>query len=72
MNDLLSSPRMDKTRLTVAGLTDVSDEQAFWQAKTPAERLQAVEFLRRVMYGYDPVTARLQRLLEVAQLRTGP
>jgi hypothetical protein len=37
--------------------------------KTPCERLQAVELMRQIVYGYDPSTTRLQRVLEVAQLK---
>ncbi|OHB85161.1 MAG: hypothetical protein A2V98_25590 [Planctomycetes bacterium RBG_16_64_12] len=62
---------MDKTAFSVASLADESDERAFWAAKTPQERLAALEFLRVVSYGYDPLAARLQRLLTVAQLGEG-
>ena len=36
--------------------------------KTPYERLESVELMRQINYGYDPTTTRLQRVLEVAQL----
>lgn len=62
---------MDKTAFTVASLSDPSDEKAFWLSKTPAERLEALEFMRQVAYGYDPATTRLQRVLEVTQLPRG-
>lgn len=68
MSGLLSSFKMDKTAFSVGSLSDESDERAYWAAKTPQERLAALEFLRAVNYGYDPSTARLQRLLTVAQL----
>jgi hypothetical protein len=59
---------MDKTVFAVASLTDASDEKAFWQSRSPLERLEALEFLRQVVYGYDPLTTRLQRVLEVTTL----
>jgi hypothetical protein len=59
---------MDKTAFSVASLTDPSGEKAFWLSKTPAERLQALEFLRQIVYGYDPSSARLQRVFEIAEL----
>ena len=59
---------IDKTAFSVASLTDPSDEKEFWLSKTPAERLQALEFLRQIVYGYDPSSARLQRVLEIADL----
>ena len=63
--------RMDKTAFSVCALADAADERAFWQEQTPEQRLQALEFLRQVMYGYDPSTARLQRVLTVAQRTLG-
>jgi hypothetical protein len=38
--------RMDKNTLSVIGLSDGSDEREYWQAKTPQERLEAVELMR--------------------------
>ncbi len=66
IEDLLT--KMDKTAFSVASLYDESDEKAWWFSRTPAERLQALEHLRQSAYGYDPDSARLQRVLEVAQL----
>ena len=68
MNPVLQSMSMDRTTLTVASLADPPDDKAYWQSKTPAERMAALEFLRVVSYGYDPTTARLQRVLEVVEL----
>ena len=59
---------MDKSVLSVIALSDESNEKEYWQAKTPQERLEAVELMRQINYGYDPTTTRLQRVLEVAQL----
>ena len=49
--------KMDKTAFSVCSLTDAadeSDEKAYWREQTPEQRLHALEFLRQVMYGYDP------------------
>ena len=59
---------MDKSVLSVIALSDESDEKEYWQAKTPQERLEAVELMRQINYGYDPTTTPLQGVLEVAQL----
>jgi hypothetical protein len=67
---LLDAYRLDKTVVTVSSLADDCDERAFWHAQTPEARLQALEFMRRVMYG-DAATARLQRVLAVDQLEPG-
>ena len=60
--------RMDKSILSVTSLFDESDEKEYWLSKTPHERLEAVELMRQINYGYDPTTAGLQRVFEVACL----
>jgi len=65
------SLRMDKTVFSVGRLTDASGEREYWLAKSPQERLEAVEVMRQIVYGYDPSTARLQRVLEIAQRPPG-
>jgi hypothetical protein len=67
-NDPISAYKLDRTALSVASLDESDDQREYWHSKTPQERLEALEFLRIVHYGYDPTTARLQRLLTVAQL----
>ncbi|MDL1878770.1 hypothetical protein FBQ85_26935 [Cytophagia bacterium CHB2] len=62
----LSSLKVDRTALAVASLTEESDEKSYWRSRTPAERLQHLELLRRINYG-TAATARLQRVLEFAQ-----
>ena len=61
--------RLDKTAFSVAELTDASDELAYWLSRPPEERLRAAEFIRQMVYGYDPTTVRLQRVFEVAELK---
>ncbi len=63
----LSAVRMDKTTFSVVSLTDAPDDRKFWFSKTPQERLEALELLRQLNYGYDPTTARLQRVFEVVE-----
>jgi hypothetical protein len=60
--------RVDRTAFRVDSLSDESDEKAYWKSKSPLERLAALELMRQVIYGYDPATARLQRVFEVAKL----
>jgi len=60
--------RVDRSAFRVDSLQDASDEKALWKSKTPQERLQALEQLHQIAYGYDPATARLQRVFEVAEL----
>ena len=59
--------RLDRRAFSVGALTDPSDAREYWAGKTPEERLEALEFLRQTMYGYDPSTERLQRVLEIIE-----
>ena len=59
---------VDRNMLVVSSLHDESDEKAYWLSKTPRERLEALERMRQVIYGYDPSSTRLQRVLEITQL----
>ena len=61
-------PRLDKTVFLVISLEEAdNDEVEFWLSKTPYERLDALETLRQIFYGYDPATTRLQRIFEIAE-----
>jgi len=60
-------PKVDRSYFKISGLEDKSDETAFWQSKTPQERLEAIEIMRQIIYGYNPSTTRLQRVFEIAQ-----
>jgi hypothetical protein len=59
---------MDKTSISFTSTHDDSDDVSHWHSKTASERLAALEFLRQVMFGYDPVTTRLQRIIEFTEL----
>ena len=61
-------PRLDKTQLTVSSIDDITEEKQFWLSRNPADRLNAIELNRRMVYGTDRATSRLQRLLETAEL----
>ncbi len=45
-------------------------DRAYWHSKTPMERLIAAEQLRQLAYGYDPLTARIQEVVEWVPLKT--
>ena len=59
--------RLNRDAFSV-GTFDDDDARRYWRARTPEERLAALEFLRRIMYGYDPAAERVQRVLEVVEL----
>jgi hypothetical protein len=60
--------RLDRSYFSVARLDEPDDAKAYWLSKSPQERVAAMEFLRQSLYGYDPATTRLQRVLEIAEL----
>jgi len=65
---VVDSFRLDKSALTVTSLSDDSEEKEYWSQKSPEERWRAIEQMRQIVYGYDPSTSRLQRVLTTAQL----
>lgn len=60
--------RLDRSSLTVASLHEDPGDKQYWLSKTPRERLEAMELMRQILYGYDPAAARLQRIFTVAEL----
>lgn len=63
-----TSYQVDRTALSVVSLDEQEEDvRRYWREKTPHERLVAVEMTRQLLYGYDPATARLQRVFEIAQ-----
>ncbi len=61
-------PCLEKKIVSITLLDDVEEERKYWFAKSPSERIEAIEINRRMVYGQDRVTSRLQRLLEIAEL----
>ncbi|HQO10163.1 MAG TPA: hypothetical protein PLK90_10680 [Clostridiales bacterium] len=43
------------------------DEKEYWARKSPAERLEALEINRKIVYGYRDDPPRLQRFLEIVK-----
>jgi len=69
--DLVASAKMKKTAFSKSSLFDPGDEKQYWLSKTPQERLEAIETMREIIYGYDPIATRLQRVLTVAEGPSG-
>ncbi|MFA4916644.1 MAG: hypothetical protein WC560_08245 [Syntrophales bacterium] len=61
-------PRLSKKIVKVTSLNDIEEEKRYWMSKSPLERIEAIEINRRMIYGQDRVTSRLQRFLETAEL----
>ena len=66
--NLVAEAKVDRSVFEVDVLENQGNERNYWWSKTPAERMQALELMRQIIYGYDPATTRLQRILEVAEL----
>jgi hypothetical protein len=64
----VDAARLDRSAFRITALDDDADEQDYWRARSPAERMEALELMRQIVYGYDPATTRLQRVLEIAEL----
>ena len=61
--------RMNKMAFSIGSLHDESDEKEYWLSRSPQERLEALEMLRQIMYGYDPASSRLSRFFEIVELK---
>jgi hypothetical protein len=64
--DRFDFPKVRRDVFTVGSLFGPSDEKEYWLSRTPEERLEAVELMRRIIYG-DEAAKRLQRVLEITQ-----
>ncbi len=63
--NVVAQVRMDKNVVVLQAQEEEAGQKAYWASRTPEERLQALEMMRQIAYGYDPTTTRLQRILEV-------
>jgi len=59
---------VDRSAFEIADLHAARDTH-FWRSRSPLERIEAIEFMRKAMFGHDRVSARLQRVLTVAELK---
>jgi len=62
--------QFDRNAFSVTTLQEQDRDNKYWKSKTPEERILVVEFLRQLLYGYDPTTERLQRVFEFAEFKT--
>jgi hypothetical protein len=60
-------PKVRRDVFKVMSLSQPSDDKEYWLSKTPEERLEAVELMRRIIYG-DEAAKRLRKdVFEVVQ-----
>ena len=60
--------KIQKTSFEIVDLHN-ADDSDYWRERSPIERIEAIEFMRKVMFGHDRVSERLQRVLAVAELK---
>ena len=58
--------KIDRTAIKVTSINE-SDDNEYWQSRPPEERLVALELLRQIVYGYNPNTVKMQRVLEITE-----
>lgn len=64
----INEHKIDCAAFSVVKLEDADeDDRQYWLSKMPLERWEGMEVIRQVIYGYDPATTRLQRVLEVVE-----
>ena len=44
------------------------DDLGYWRDRGYVERIEAIEFMRKAMFGHDRVSERLQRVLTIVEL----
>ena len=61
--------RLDKTAFSVVSSFEEADaiDKEYWRTQSPEARLEDLELMRQVMYGYDPISDRIERVLEVVK-----
>ncbi len=61
----------EKIQRNVFEIVDLkdADDSDYWHGRSPIERVEAIEFMRKVMFGNDRVSKRLQRVLTVVELK---
>lgn len=64
-NEILPPIKVQRV-LSTPPIFDESAARSYWLSRSPQERLQHVEFLRRINYGHR-ATERLQRIFAVAR-----
>jgi hypothetical protein len=62
--------KLDRKSFSVVSLKESDNDIEYWLSRTPEERILAVEFLRQLIFNYDPATERLQRVFETAEFKT--
>jgi hypothetical protein len=58
--------KVDRRVFETTTLDAPSDDKFYWLSRTPAERMEALQFLREVNYGKDAARGPVERVLSFA------
>jgi hypothetical protein len=59
--------KMNKTSISIASGFEEANDRDYWHYKSPLQRLEALELMRQIIYGYNPSSDRLQRVLTIIE-----
>jgi hypothetical protein len=65
--DSFDFPKVRRDVFKITSLSDPSDDKEYWLSKTPEERLEAVEIMRRIVYGDEALKRLDKSVFEVIQ-----
>jgi hypothetical protein len=63
----IQSLRMNKNIFSVVADFSEANDMEYWFSLSPLERLEAIELMRQIIYGYDPSSDRLQRVFTIEE-----
>ncbi len=63
---VVAALKMDRKAFSVSSGFESTEEKLYWLARSPYERLQQMEVLRRINYGHR-ATSRLQRIFKITE-----
>ena len=67
VSPLAKTARVNRKTISVVNLYDATRTRRYWLRQPLTKRLEGLELLRQSAHAYDPVTARLPRLLKVVK-----
>jgi hypothetical protein len=67
LSPLARKARVNRKKISIVDLHDQPDSRGYWMRQPPRKRLEALELLRQSAHAYDPVAARLPRLLKIVK-----
>jgi len=60
--------KLNKKDISIASSAEFNSmDIEYWKSKSPSERIEAIELMRQINFGYDPSTERLQRFFTITQ-----